>query len=429
MDEQAPPLEVPELALLASQVHSEISHHAPQDLATDWDDIDVDLPELAYAPTRLRDDDDVRSTLRLILLRGIREGSVTDQSISDIAEILDIDGEHDLAPQLRRILGDIGADTDERFEYVGPDDNFMVHVDQDATDQEEEIVSDAFLRLEAIVSKRHEPLRLYLRNVQHYKLLSAAEELELGQAMDTSLQQAINLVAIDDGAVQYVLGALQLVQAGARKLGSISRGWTEPQETCGDEATEVSPLSVGAATLARPDDQDVDPGEDADRVEREESVKLEAIAKALANHLSTNASRLAEEELRAIFSSLRLSVGFLNGLVDAKDGWKNAATKTAFRVAMKHYRHTHDRMTTSNLRLVLSIAKKYVYSGQPLEDLVQEGNLGLIKAVERYDWRKGFRFSTFATWWIRQQIGRSVADTGRAVRLPVRGHLLPWMKP
>jgi RNA polymerase primary sigma factor len=80
---------------------------------------------------------------------------------------------------------------------------------------------------------------------------------------------------------------------------------------------------------------------------------------------------------------------------------------------------SRNEFVKANLRLVVSIARRFNHGRMPLSDLIQEGNMGLIKAVERYDYRKGYRFSTYASWWIRHAISRALADKGRAVRLPV----------
>ena len=100
-------------------------------------------------------------------------------------------------------------------------------------------------------------------------------------------------------------------------------------------------------------------------------------------------------------------------------GARQPARRRELLLAVQRGDAATEQFINSNLRLVVSIAKRYQSSDMPLLDLVQEGNLGLIHAVSKFDWRKGFKFSTYATWWIKQAIGRGIDNSSRTIRLPV----------
>jgi RNA polymerase primary sigma factor len=409
-------------------VQGVISVHVPIDTYEDWGDLDVFLPECAVLLPKIGDADG-REGIRRILRMALREGSVPERDIVAISENGNGAPNGSGEALLRLVLGDMGAETDER---LGLEDAGSAW---DKRDTDEDDVSEALVYLEDTGSGRNAPKRFYYKEMPKGPLLTADEEISLARSMDEGVAAALDALASWPEGIAIFVDAAKKVKSGEIEFESVSeRGMDEQAESLTEMADNQDSQSGEA--------EDEDEGEQieflpetaqvpADESEEEDGdviglplMAREFLDKANAVRvLAENAGRNDSEEalLRKALLAARLSPAFLARMADtsATDRSKSAER---FRLAISRYTAARERMTVSNLRLVISIVKRYQGFGLPMEDLIQEGNIGLMKAVERYDWRRGFRFSTYATWWIRQQATRAVADKGKTIRTPVHVH-------
>lgn len=423
-EDQPPPEGDATLSSEAFHIQSAITAHIPIDSAAAWDDFEAFLPERA-TPLLRADDVDARERLRLLLLRAIREGSVPSFAIEDLTRGNDDEPDPEVAAMLGMVINDLGAETDERFEYSAPHESFKVFVSPDEAPDEESVIAEALDFVDDLGSRRNEPLRLYQREFQREALLSAEAEVTLGQAMEHSIESALDALATWPRGVSDLLDAARKVVAGEKPLRWMavpSRGESEeadPSIRC-DSTTETDArseaLPEGEAEGSREEGAVQD--ELGEKESVDDLVEFRCKAERLSCIVVGSQDSPAWSACRSTLTALRLARGFLLELAESVRP-EDPTSAQIFAQAMSAYRHSRDKMAVANLKLVLSIAKKYLFSGQPLDDLLQEGNIGLLKAVDRYDWRRGFKFSTYATWWIRQQVGRFVADNGKTIRLPV----------
>ncbi len=180
------------------------------------------------------------------------------------------------------------------------------------------------------------------------------------------------------------------------------------------------------------DDMDDMPEEEESMIDDEEEVDMDAIDLSVPDGISTEdpvrmylkeigkVPLLTAEEEIVLAKAMEKGIKADRQLTEPR--YKKKLTKEKEKELRKLSREGNEarkRLAEANLRLVVSIAKRYVGRGMLFLDLIQEGNLGLIKAVEKFDFRKGFKFSTYATWWIRQAITRAIADQARTIRIPV----------
>ena len=402
------PLVDESLAIPAATVQTAISLHVPLDSSASWDELEIALPSFAE-PLARNEPIESRDELRLLLLRSIREGSIPYERLEELTG--DSSGD---ARNLRALVNELGAEVDERFEYWAEHEDFTVLVDPNASEDEEDILCAAFDALDALNSDDHSTLRHLLREAQHHPLLSASEEILLGQSMEAEIERALDALAGWPAGVERILELAKQASSGAQGLGWIAT----------DSADEAPADEAGLEASSTEDPLQSSADDDSDDVLTSSVGNAHDVASQIAAlggaRRADGRSATGWAEQRAILGEILFRRSFLMELAD------HAATGHAcaqdYARSIGKYRRARDRLTLANLRLAASIARKYQGSSIPLADLIQNSRIGLLRAVDKFDWRKGYRFSTYATWWIRQAVSRSVADTCRCIRVPVHIH-------
>ena len=325
-----------------------------------------------------------------ITLQGVREQLVAPSGGPDRARLID--------EQLAELSSVLGA---------APDDDGIVAIDDDVDDVDSVDLHDINFDVGGI--SLDDPVRVYLREIGQVPLLSGRQEVELASAIERG--EYLRVLR------EQTLGADAARSAAATGVAifrSFRLGWPAVEEVChavhdGEALPSRETCLAEVLPLTRL------PQGAVDRVCGSLQIAPEALEESL---------RVRTVEWELLPEALRAAIRSAGDWID-----EPAVERLCLEQEQRLLRRWDDMvrrgdrsqvaLTEANLRLVVSVAKKYVGRGMSMLDLIQEGNLGLIRAVEKFQHHKGFKFSTYATWWIRQAITRAIADQARTIRIPV----------